>query len=69
MRVRPIAEPDEAWAYAPAGSRDAAGEVRDEDGNDLDLALTPYHAWGNRGPVTMRIWLPAPSARSGHSAH
>jgi DUF1680 family protein len=20
----------------------------------------PYFLWGNRGPVTMRVWLPAP---------
>lgn len=22
------------------------------------LALVPYHAWGNRGPSTMRVWVP-----------
>ncbi|GAA2078109.1 glycoside hydrolase family 127 protein [Microbacterium hatanonis] len=23
-----------------------------------DVALVPYHEWGNRGPSTMRVWLP-----------
>ena len=22
------------------------------------LAFVPYHAWGNRGPSTMRVWTP-----------
>jgi len=24
----------------------------------LDVRLTPYHDWANRGPSTMRVWLP-----------
>lgn len=24
----------------------------------LDVVLTPYHGWANRGPSTMRVWLP-----------
>ena len=23
-----------------------------------EVAMVPYHAWGNRGPSTMRVWLP-----------
>jgi len=23
-----------------------------------EVALVPYHSWGNRGPSTMRVWLP-----------
>jgi uncharacterized protein len=26
------------------------------------VALRPYHSWGNRGPTTMRIWLPTTNA-------
>ena len=41
-----------AWPYsASAGWSDDSQEV-------LDLPLTPYHAWANRGPSTMRVWLP-----------
>jgi DUF1680 family protein len=35
------------------------GVAEDEPGEDLNLRLVPYHHWGNRGPVTMRVWLPA----------
>jgi DUF1680 family protein len=41
---------DEGWPYtppAPALSEDAA-----------PVALVPYHDWGNRGPSTMRVWIP-----------
>lgn len=24
----------------------------------VDLNLVPYHSWGNRGPATMRVWIP-----------
>ncbi len=41
---------DPAWPYAGDGPRrsEAAQLVR----------LIPYHDWGNRGPSTMRVWLP-----------
>jgi DUF1680 family protein len=38
------------WPYAatvPGGPRTPA-----------TLRLVPYHRWGRRGPVTMRVWLP-----------
>ena len=41
------------WPY---GAADGAGE--DAAGAELEIPLTPYHAWGNRGPTTMRVWLP-----------
>jgi DUF1680 family protein len=25
---------------------------------EVDVALIPYHDWANRGPSTMRVWLP-----------
>jgi hypothetical protein len=25
---------------------------------EVELALTPYHNWANRGPSTMRVWIP-----------
>ncbi|QCB94410.1 glycoside hydrolase family 127 protein [Cellulomonas shaoxiangyii] len=42
--------PDGPWPFrgAPAGAPDPAREV----------PLVPYHAWANRGPSTMRVWLP-----------
>ena len=29
------------------------------DGTPTRLTFIPYHAWGNRGLVTMRVWVPA----------
>jgi DUF1680 family protein len=38
------------WPYA-SGRAAAAGP-------EVDLAFIPYHAWGNRGLSTMRVWVP-----------
>ncbi|MFC4119077.1 glycoside hydrolase family 127 protein [Nonomuraea zeae] len=45
------AEPDGGWPYASV-------EADREDGTDATLRLVPYHRWGNRGPATMRVWIP-----------
>lgn len=53
--VRARTEPpvDGAWPYGapsevPVGPASA----------DREVPLVAYHAWGNRGPSTMRVWLP-----------
>ncbi|MEU7746165.1 beta-L-arabinofuranosidase domain-containing protein [Nonomuraea sp. NPDC049158] len=38
------------WPYGP--TPDAP------EGAETVLRLVPYHRWGNRGPATMRVWLP-----------
>jgi DUF1680 family protein len=40
------------WPYGPQETL-ASRDVR-----ELDVALIPYHDWANRGPSTMRVWLP-----------
>jgi DUF1680 family protein len=47
------------------GAEDALGGVtlvrapgRRFDDQPTDLTFIPYHAWGNRGLSTMRIWVP-----------
>ncbi|HWU29695.1 MAG TPA: hypothetical protein VN041_11485 [Microbacterium sp.] len=36
-----------------------SAEVRRRDtGESADVALVPYHSWAQRGPSTMRVWLP-----------
>ncbi|MBB1483006.1 glycoside hydrolase family 127 protein [Tessaracoccus sp. MC1865] len=46
-----LTEPAHAeWPYGEA-PQEAAGELR-------QTVLIPYHRWGNRGPATMRVWLP-----------
>jgi DUF1680 family protein len=50
VRVAQRLEADEPWPYAPR-----------QDGAATEPAsarLIPYHRWAERGPSTMRIWLP-----------
>jgi hypothetical protein len=42
---------DEGWPYRTAGS-DGGGR------RDAEIVLRPYHSWAERGPATMRVWLP-----------
>jgi hypothetical protein len=44
------------WPYS-AGSEEQEGER-------VQARLIPYHQWANRGPSTMRAWLPLARARS-----
>ena len=38
------------------------GNVRSKDGTkELKLSAIPYYAWSNRGPGTMKVWLPRTS--------
>ncbi|MBB2910799.1 hypothetical protein FHS43_002062 [Streptosporangium becharense] len=50
-RLTPAAE--DTWPYRPDRP-----DLSDEDGERVTLRLVPYHRWGNRGPATMRVWLP-----------
>ncbi|WP_169164231.1 glycoside hydrolase family 127 protein [Cellulomonas taurus] len=50
VRARVDQVPARDWPYG-ATAETTPGEVR-------DVALVPYQAWGNRGPSTMRVWLP-----------
>jgi DUF1680 family protein len=47
--------PDRAWPY---------GQQRTDqtDGDAFDVPLMPYHQWAERGPSTMRVWLPVASS-------
>jgi uncharacterized protein len=50
VRARVDQVPARDWPYGTTAET-TPGEVR-------DVALVPYQAWGNRGPSTMRVWLP-----------
>lgn len=44
---------ERAWPYAPPETSPAAR------GHDpIEVPLIPYHDWANRGPSTMRVWIP-----------
>ena len=42
----------------PAPTEWPFGEARDVDGEWIKASLIPYFRWANRGPSTMRVWLP-----------
>jgi uncharacterized protein len=50
VRVRRLAADAHPWPY---GAPEPA-----EDGDAFDVPLVPYHDWAERGPSTMRVWLP-----------
>jgi DUF1680 family protein len=50
---RLIHPPDGAWPYG----HEAAESQESEDAT-VDVRVIPYHQWANRGPSTMRVWLP-----------
>lgn len=50
MTGRRIQPADARWPYT--------GERHDGLGAPFEVRLIPYHGWANRGPATMRVWLP-----------
>ena len=49
-RIRLRAEPSTEWPY---GAADGTTEA-----DSILIPLVPYHSWANRGPSTMRVWIP-----------
>ncbi|HEX3515932.1 MAG TPA: beta-L-arabinofuranosidase domain-containing protein [Trebonia sp.] len=45
----------EEWPYSP--------ELQGREGERARARLIPYHQWANRGPGTMRAWLPLAGSR------
>jgi len=41
-----------------AGGWPYGADAGPEAGEPVDVRLVPYHSWANRGPSTMRVWLP-----------
>ncbi len=53
-----VMEPEaNGWPYSDATVQP------DEPGRDLEVSLRPYHSWAERGPSTMRVWLPVMNPR------
>ncbi|WP_336213769.1 glycoside hydrolase family 127 protein [Nonomuraea sp. LPB2021202275-12-8] len=55
-----LGTPDsDAWPYSSkAGGWPYQPQREPGTGTGTALRLVPYHRWGNRGPATMRVWLP-----------
>jgi DUF1680 family protein len=48
-----LVEPEPvSWPYHSAGN--ASGVTH----RDAEIILRPYHSWAERGPATMRVWIP-----------
>lgn len=48
---------DRPWPYPPYDAPPPAGDR-------TGIVLVPYHSWANRGPSTMRVWLPTVDSAS-----
>jgi hypothetical protein len=57
VRLRRSVPPDHAWPYGGPPSVEDGGA----DDSAFDVPLVPYHDWAERGPSTMRMWLPVES--------
>ena len=51
VALRPAAFESRAWPYPHSPKAPAEGAA-------FEVTLTPYHYRGNRGPSTMRVWMP-----------
>ena len=52
VKAQLVDEHEEPWPYGPgSSSEESPAQV-------IDLPLIAYHDWANRGPATMRVWLP-----------
>jgi uncharacterized protein len=54
VRGRRVLLEDQPWPYGGEGVAGAAAASEDLG----EISLLPYHRWANRGPSTMRVWLP-----------
>lgn len=52
MGLRRMPERSDPWHYGGPDPEPAG------DGEVLEVPLVPYHDWAERGPSTMRVWLP-----------
>jgi DUF1680 family protein len=50
VSVRRVAVDDARWPYGT--------DARETDAATSEVALVPYHEWAERGPSTMRVWIP-----------
>jgi DUF1680 family protein len=54
---RVLAGQEVAWPYQHTAG-DAADRGRQTPPTRVEIPLRPYHQWAERGPTTMRVWLP-----------
>jgi DUF1680 family protein len=54
VRGKRVLQEDQPWPYGGEGVASAAAASEDLG----EVSLIPYHRWANRGPSTMRVWIP-----------
>lgn len=55
VTCRRVVEEDDAWPYRTLQRGGTAASTADAE---LEVPMVPYHDWADRGPGTMRVWLP-----------
>ena len=60
----PSCWPYEEFREGNAGVATSTAELDRPTVRALELLATPYYAWANRGPASMRVWLPRVSSSS-----
>jgi DUF1680 family protein len=55
VRCRRVHPHEHDWPYLATLAESAPVA----DGEPVEVPLVEYHTWANRGPSTMRVWLPA----------
>ncbi|RZT66427.1 hypothetical protein EV140_0101 [Microcella alkaliphila] len=53
LPVRAVTHHDAEWPFGAA-----VGASPSVEASVFEVPLIPYHRWGNRGPSTMRVWMP-----------
>ncbi|MET7861052.1 beta-L-arabinofuranosidase domain-containing protein [Streptomyces sp. NPDC005318] len=53
-----VDRPAAPWPYATPATASAKEEHSEHAAERADVTLVPYHGWAERGPSTMRVWLP-----------
>lgn len=56
--VRGLDVTDPAWPYGTTATGSPSGATLER------VALRPYYSWANRGPSTMRVWMPVEGSDS-----
>jgi hypothetical protein len=57
VTARLLEPADASWPYG-----DRSPDAPLPSAGPIDVPLIPYHQWANRGPSTMRVWLPTEQA-------
>lgn len=59
VAVSGLVPPEPAWPYRAGEPGTDAGARPPSERSPQVVRLVPYHSWGERGPSTMRVWIPA----------